>query len=82
MCFSVAFFAPNTLAERTAVWEVVCSTTGLIVLVELHYTCREDGCRKEISDDKCKDDNHPRRIDKGEDHCRKEEVKEDKGSHK
>ena len=33
----------------------MCSTTsGLIVLVELHYTCREDECRKEISDDKCK----------------------------
>ena len=75
-------FAPNTLSERAAVWTVVCSTSGLIVLVELHYTCKEDRCRKEVSDDKCKDDNHPRRIDKGEDHGGKEKVKEDKGSPK
>ena len=73
----------NTLAERAAVWTVVCSTTGLIVLVELRYTRREDGCLKEISDDKqCKDNNYPRRIDKGEDYGGKEEVKKDKGSPK
>ena len=54
------------------------------MLVELHYTCREDGCHKGISDDKCEDDNHPRRIDIGEDHGTggKEEVQEDKGSPK
>ena len=56
----------------------VCSAppVAFIVLVELHYVCREDGCHKEISNDKFKDDNHPRRIDKGEDHGGKEEVKE------
>ena len=33
------------------------------------------------NNDKCKDDNHPRRIDKGEDHGGKEEVQEVLNSH-